>query len=156
MVFKNIQTSFQAGVIKSGSTEVLITTRKICVLFISAKDAGSCCDSEEEQEEEEEEVQSTERAGADQRYDEQMDEAAEEEGLKRYREARANEMFPDEVDTPLDTPARIRSVLLLLSRMRYKCVSWSHGCIVDSGLKRGLYTNIDSHPSTDPGGLGWG
>lgn len=91
-------------------------------MFVSAQEAGSCCDSEEEQEEEEE-VQSTERAGADQRYDEQMDEAAEEEGLKRYREARANEMFPDEVDTPLDTPARIRSVLLLLlSRMRNKCV----------------------------------
>uniref|UniRef100_A0AAX7U6S4 Pre-rRNA-processing protein TSR1 homolog n=1 Tax=Astatotilapia calliptera TaxID=8154 RepID=A0AAX7U6S4_ASTCA len=66
---------------------------------------SSCCDSEEE---EEEEVCSTERAGADQRYDEHMDEAAEEEGLKRYRDARANEMFPDEVDTPLDTPARIR------------------------------------------------
>lgn len=81
-----------------------------CVL--SAQDPGSCCDSEEE--EEEEEVCSTERAGADQRYDEHMDEAAEEEGLKRYRDARANEMFPDEVDTPLDTPARIRSVAFLL------------------------------------------
>lgn len=55
---------------------------------------------------------STERTGADQRYDEHMDEAAEEEGLKRYRDARANEMFPDEVDTPLDAAARIRSVLL--------------------------------------------
>lgn len=82
-----------------------------CVL--SAQDPGSCCDSEEE-EEEEEVVCSTERAGADQRYDEHMDEAAEEEGLKRYRDARANEMFPDEVDTPLDTPARIRSVAFLL------------------------------------------
>uniref|UniRef100_A0A4W6G5S5 Pre-rRNA-processing protein TSR1 homolog n=1 Tax=Lates calcarifer TaxID=8187 RepID=A0A4W6G5S5_LATCA len=66
-------------------------------------------DEEEEEEEEEEEVCSTERPGADQRYDEHMDEAAEEEGLKRYREARANEMFPDEVDTPLDTLAKIRS-----------------------------------------------
>lgn len=37
-----------------------------------------------------------------------MDEAAEEEGLKRYREARSHEMFPDEVDTPLDAAARIR------------------------------------------------
>lgn len=62
-------------------------------------------------------MQPTERAGAEQRYDEQMDEAAEEEGLKRYREARANEMFPDEVDTPLDTAARVRSVLPLLSSM---------------------------------------
>ncbi|XP_026196521.1 pre-rRNA-processing protein TSR1 homolog [Anabas testudineus] len=73
----------------------------------SSQDPGSGCE-EEQEEEEEEEVRSTERAGADQRYDEQMDEAAEEEGLKRYREARANEMFPDEVDTPLDTAARIR------------------------------------------------
>uniref|UniRef100_A0A1A8SCU1 Pre-rRNA-processing protein TSR1 homolog n=1 Tax=Nothobranchius rachovii TaxID=451742 RepID=A0A1A8SCU1_9TELE len=62
----------------------------------------------EQEEEEEEEVCSTERAGADQRYDEHMDEAAEEEGLKRYREARSHEMFPDEVDTPIDFPARIR------------------------------------------------
>ncbi|CAG08922.1 unnamed protein product, partial [Tetraodon nigroviridis] len=61
-----------------------------------------------QEEEEEEEVCSTERAGADQRYDEHVDEAAEEEGLRRYREARANEMFPDEVDTPIDAAARIR------------------------------------------------
>ncbi|KAK5868806.1 hypothetical protein PBY51_009783 [Eleginops maclovinus] len=63
---------------------------------------------EEEEDEEEEEVCSTERTGVDERYDEHIDVAAEEEGLKRYREARANEMFPDEVDTPLDIPARIR------------------------------------------------
>uniref|UniRef100_A0A8C7YWH7 Pre-rRNA-processing protein TSR1 homolog n=1 Tax=Oryzias sinensis TaxID=183150 RepID=A0A8C7YWH7_9TELE len=64
-------------------------------------------DSQEE-EEEEEEVCSTERAGADHRYDENMDQAGEEEGLKLYREARSHEMFPDEVDTPLDIPARTR------------------------------------------------
>ncbi|XP_029373701.1 pre-rRNA-processing protein TSR1 homolog isoform X1 [Echeneis naucrates] len=76
---------------------------------INSQDLGSCCGEEEEDEkEEEEEVCCTERAGADQRYDECMDEAAEEEGLKRYREARANEMFPDEVDTPLDAAARMR------------------------------------------------
>lgn len=64
-----------------------------------------------EDEEEEEEVVSTERTGTDQRYDEHMDEVAEEEGLRRYREARANEMFPDEVDTPIDAAARIRYIL---------------------------------------------
>ena len=37
-----------------------------------------------------------------------MDETEEGEGLKRYREARANEMFPDEVDTPLDVAAKTR------------------------------------------------
>ncbi|KAM9359767.1 pre-rRNA-processing protein TSR1 homolog [Symphorus nematophorus] len=74
----------------------------------NSQEPGSGCASEEEEEDEEEEVCSTERTGADQRYDEHMDEAAEEEGLKRYREARAHEMFPDEVDTPLDVAARIR------------------------------------------------
>ncbi|XP_061682493.1 pre-rRNA-processing protein TSR1 homolog [Syngnathoides biaculeatus] len=75
-----------------------------------SQDAGSDLHSEgdDEEEEEEEEVCSTERVGADQRYDDHMDEAAEVEGLKSYREARANEMFPDEVDTPLDAAARIR------------------------------------------------
>lgn len=79
--------------------------------LLSAQDPGSGCASEEE-EEEEEELCSEERTGADQRYDQHMDEAAEEEGLQRYRDARANEMFPDEVDTPLDMAARIRSVLV--------------------------------------------
>ncbi|XP_058490845.1 pre-rRNA-processing protein TSR1 homolog [Solea solea] len=76
---------------------------------IDSQDPGSCgSEGEDDEEEEEEEVCSTERPGADQRYDEHMDEAAEEEGLKRYREARANEMFPDEVDTPLDAAAKTR------------------------------------------------
>ncbi|XP_035241528.1 pre-rRNA-processing protein TSR1 homolog [Anguilla anguilla] len=74
-------------------------------------DSGSGCASdsgEEEEEEEEEEVSSTGRDQPGQRYDENMDEAEEGEELRRYREARANDMFPDEVDTPIDTPARIR------------------------------------------------
>ncbi|XP_029026451.1 pre-rRNA-processing protein TSR1 homolog [Betta splendens] len=73
-----------------------------------ALDSSCSSEAEEEEEEEEEEVCSAERGGEEQRYDEHMDEAAEEEGLRLYREARANEMFPDEVDTPLNTPARIR------------------------------------------------
>ncbi|XP_019944114.2 pre-rRNA-processing protein TSR1 homolog [Paralichthys olivaceus] len=75
---------------------------------IQSQDAGSCGSEEEEEDEEEEEVCATERVGADQRYDEHIDEAAEEEGLKRYRDARANEQFPDEVDTPLETAAKNR------------------------------------------------
>ncbi|XP_029965221.1 LOW QUALITY PROTEIN: pre-rRNA-processing protein TSR1 homolog [Salarias fasciatus] len=77
----------------------------------NSQDPGSGCASDEEEddeEEEQEELCSTERAGADQRYDDHMDEEAEEEGLKVYREARSHEMFPDEVDTPLDVAARIR------------------------------------------------
>ncbi|XP_030632800.1 pre-rRNA-processing protein TSR1 homolog isoform X2 [Chanos chanos] len=73
-------------------------------------DAGSGSDSGEEDEEveEEEEISTTAGGGAEEKYDEGMDEAEESEGLKRYREARADEMFPDEVDTPLDVAARIR------------------------------------------------
>ncbi|XP_033832924.1 pre-rRNA-processing protein TSR1 homolog [Periophthalmus magnuspinnatus] len=76
----------------------------------SQEPTSSCASDEEdgEEEEEEEEVCASERAGAGELYDANMDKAAEEEGLQRYREARTNEMFPDEVDTPLDTPARIR------------------------------------------------
>lgn len=82
------------------------------LLFLS-KDAGSECasegdDDDEEEEEEEEEISSTGRTGADQKYDEGMNESEEGEGLRRYREARANEMFPDEVDTPLDVPSKTR------------------------------------------------
>ncbi|XP_036392546.1 pre-rRNA-processing protein TSR1 homolog [Megalops cyprinoides] len=72
-----------------------------------SQDAGSGCASEEE-EEEEEEITSSGGGHAEQRYDERMDEAEEEEGLRRYREARMNDMFPDEIDTPIDTPARTR------------------------------------------------
>lgn len=75
---------------------------------LQSQEAGSGCASDDEDTEEEEELCPSERAGADQRYDDNMDKAAEEEGLQRYREARAHEMFPDEVDTPLETPARIR------------------------------------------------
>uniref|UniRef100_A0A8C7QUP4 Pre-rRNA-processing protein TSR1 homolog n=1 Tax=Oncorhynchus mykiss TaxID=8022 RepID=A0A8C7QUP4_ONCMY len=71
-------------------------------------DAASGGGSDEEEEEEEELNSTSDKGGADQRYDEHMDEAEEGEGLKRYREARANEMFPDEVDTPLDQSAKNR------------------------------------------------
>ncbi|XP_062241398.1 pre-rRNA-processing protein TSR1 homolog [Platichthys flesus] len=75
---------------------------------INSQDAGSCGSEEEEEEEEEEEVCPPERVGADQLYDEHLDETAEVEGLKRYREARANVHFPDEVDTPLQASAKNR------------------------------------------------
>ncbi|KAF5892628.1 pre-rRNA-processing protein TSR1, partial [Clarias magur] len=68
-------------------------------------DAGKDDDDDDE---EEEEISSTGRVGSEQKYDEAMDEAEEEDGLKRYREARSHEMFPDEVDTPLDVSARTR------------------------------------------------
>uniref|UniRef100_A0A674D5V5 Pre-rRNA-processing protein TSR1 homolog n=1 Tax=Salmo trutta TaxID=8032 RepID=A0A674D5V5_SALTR len=71
-------------------------------------DLWSQCGGSDEEDEEEELNSTSDKGGADQRYDEHMDEAEEGEGLKRYREARANEMFPDEVDTPLDQSAKNR------------------------------------------------
>lgn len=44
----------------------------------------------------------------DDKYDEKMDEQEEEEMRDKYRQARDEQMFPDEVDTPLDVAARVR------------------------------------------------
>lgn len=44
----------------------------------------------------------------EEKYDEKMDEEEEEEMRKKYRQARDEELFPDEVDTPLDVAARVR------------------------------------------------
>lgn len=44
----------------------------------------------------------------DDKYDEKMDEAEDEEMREKYRQARDEEMFPDEVDTPLNIAARVR------------------------------------------------
>ncbi|XP_053502919.1 pre-rRNA-processing protein TSR1 homolog [Ictalurus furcatus] len=74
-----------------------------------SQDGEACHDAgKDDEDEEEEEISSAGRVGAEQKYDEAMDEAEEEDGLKRYREARSHEMFPDEVDTPLDVSARTR------------------------------------------------
>ena len=42
------------------------------------------------------------------KYDAQMNLDEEESMLRKYREERQHGMFPDEVDTPQDTPARLR------------------------------------------------
>ena len=84
-----------------------MSSPKPSVVFSQCADsqtAGSLCGSDEEQEE----LSPTEPTGADQRYDDHIDEQEEGEGLKRYREARAHELFPDEVDTPLNMPAKNR------------------------------------------------
>ncbi|XP_077974539.1 pre-rRNA-processing protein TSR1 homolog [Styela clava] len=41
-------------------------------------------------------------------YDEGMDIEEEERALERYREERSHKLFPDEIDTPHDLPARVR------------------------------------------------
>lgn len=44
----------------------------------------------------------------DMKYDQNIDMERENEARDVYKQERENEMFPDEVDTPEDTPARLR------------------------------------------------
>ena len=44
----------------------------------------------------------------DAKYDQEMDIEEEKRQLEKYRAERENEMFPDEIDTPLHIPARVR------------------------------------------------
>ncbi|XP_041097157.1 pre-rRNA-processing protein TSR1 homolog [Polyodon spathula] len=62
----------------------------------------------EEEEEDEEECETLTESGRDDHYDEKIDVQEEREMVERYRQARSDQMFPDEVDTPLDISARVR------------------------------------------------
>ncbi|XP_065064178.1 pre-rRNA-processing protein TSR1 homolog [Rhopilema esculentum] len=69
-------------------------------------------DSEEESEDEEDidnsDAVSVSTNIPDSKYDQEMDLEEERRQLEIYRAERENEMFPDEMDTPLDIPARVR------------------------------------------------
>lgn len=65
-------------------------------------------ESDEEEEEDEDAMDETESEAIDEHYDEKIDMDEEEDARKKYKAARENEMFPDEVDTPNDVAARIR------------------------------------------------
>ncbi|KAK1158272.1 hypothetical protein AOXY_G23127 [Acipenser oxyrinchus oxyrinchus] len=64
--------------------------------------------SEGEEEEDVEECETLTESGRDDHYDEKIDVQEEREMVERYRQARSDQMFPDEVDTPLDISARVR------------------------------------------------
>lgn len=55
----------------------------------------------EEEEEEECETMTIGESVRDDLYDEKVDEEAEEKMLEKYKQQRLEEMFPDEVDTPV-------------------------------------------------------
>ncbi|NWX97881.1 TSR1 protein, partial [Nothoprocta ornata] len=71
----------------------------------SQEEEGS--EEEEELVEEECETVTVSECVRDEHYDEKMEED-EEQMLERYKQERMDEMFPDEVDTPRDVPARVR------------------------------------------------
>ncbi|KAK1157524.1 hypothetical protein AOXY_G25227 [Acipenser oxyrinchus oxyrinchus] len=65
-------------------------------------------DVSEGEEEDVEECETLTESGRDDHYDEKIDVQEEREMVERYRQARSDQMFPDEVDTPLDISARVR------------------------------------------------
>uniref|UniRef100_A0A8C2TJ56 Pre-rRNA-processing protein TSR1 homolog n=1 Tax=Coturnix japonica TaxID=93934 RepID=A0A8C2TJ56_COTJA len=67
---------------------------------------GESSEEEEELAEEECETMTMSECMRDDQYDEKMEE--DEQMLEKYKQERMDEMFPDEVDTPRDVPARVR------------------------------------------------
>ncbi|NWX24064.1 TSR1 protein, partial [Aegotheles bennettii] len=67
---------------------------------------GDSSEEEEEPAEEECETMTISECLRDDQYDEKVEE--DEQMLERYKQERMDEMFPDEVDTPRDVPARVR------------------------------------------------
>ncbi|KAK6473293.1 pre-rRNA-processing protein TSR1-like protein [Huso huso] len=75
---------------------------------IDSQDGDVSEGEEEEEEEDVEECETLTESGRDDHYDEKIDVQEEREMVERYRQARSDQMFPDEVDTPLDISARVR------------------------------------------------
>ncbi|KAL3283543.1 hypothetical protein HHI36_006682 [Cryptolaemus montrouzieri] len=65
-------------------------------------------DNSDEEDEEFETMTQSEVAVNDEKYDLEMDIEAEKKGLENLKQAKSDQMFPDEVDTPLDQAARVR------------------------------------------------
>ncbi|CAG9814514.1 unnamed protein product [Phaedon cochleariae] len=64
--------------------------------------------SEEEGDKDFDSVTVSEVAINDEKYDKEMDFYAEREALAKLKAAKSDRQFPDEIDTPLDQPARVR------------------------------------------------
>lgn len=67
---------------------------------------GGSSGEEEELAEEECETVTMSECMRDDQYDKKAEE--DEQMLEKYKQERMDEMFPDEVDTPRDVPARVR------------------------------------------------
>lgn len=64
--------------------------------------------SDQEDDEEFDTVTESEIAVNDEKYDKEMDIQEEKESLEKLKAAKSDLQFPDEIDTPLDQPARVR------------------------------------------------
>ncbi|CAF3025933.1 unnamed protein product [Rotaria socialis] len=65
-------------------------------------------DKQDEDEEEEEEEEMEEVEMNPNNYDEKYDLEEDKQTLKQIKDAKLDEQFPDEIDTPMDVPARVR------------------------------------------------
>lgn len=65
-------------------------------------------EDDDDLDEEDEEYEDVALEDAAEKYDAGMDLDEEVKALSKYKEARLQQMFPDEVDTPQDSPARVR------------------------------------------------
>ncbi|NWZ20947.1 TSR1 protein, partial [Asarcornis scutulata] len=72
----------------------------------AASQEGESSAEEEEHSEEECETMTVSECVRDDQYDEKVEE--DEQMLEKFKQERMDEMFPDEVDTPRDVPARVR------------------------------------------------
>ncbi|XP_013411658.1 pre-rRNA-processing protein TSR1 homolog [Lingula anatina] len=81
-------------------------------MAVEDEDDDEDSEANDEEEEEEDDGTNTDKGtvsfGNVEKYDADYDMDEEEKMLEKYKAARADEMFPDEVDTPMDTPARVR------------------------------------------------
>lgn len=78
---------------------------------MSLDEAKSQADSENEAEQEEEEYETltiSEAAPDEQRYDQDIDMLEEKQAMQKFKDAKLDAQFPDEVDTPQDMLAKIR------------------------------------------------
>lgn len=84
------------------------TTNSLCAHGLCAVlcQEGESSAEEEEHSEEECETMTVSECVRDDQYDEKVEE--DEQMLEKFKQERMDEMFPDEVDTPRDVPARVR------------------------------------------------
>lgn len=76
--------------------------------FMSCEDENSDPEESEEEDRDFESVAESEMGVTDERYDQMIDAFEEHDVLEKLRQAREQQQFPDEMDTPEDIPARER------------------------------------------------
>lgn len=100
---------YQAAWIPDVDTETVSDDEEDSEDEMDYSDAQSDEESQGEQEDDDfRSVTASEVAVVDEKYDDQMDLLAETSDLEKLKQAKEDKMFPDEMETPQETPARER------------------------------------------------